>query len=402
MCLKKRSEISSLTRQVNSPYLRISIQGFFFWLAYDLSRFPVIPLYAKELGLSPETIGFAVAASTITGIFGKFLSGGLSDSLGRRILMIVACLVAAITPLFYFLATSAGSLIALRLFHGLGTAIMGPVGRALVSDIVEESRRGERLSTYTASTNVGTMAGRSLGGFLLFWGGFLFPFLASALAGAVALGIALRWPRDRRHPFEIGPMIRRMGAGFREVGSNGTVLVTSGTEAIQFLATGAIDAFLPIYAKVVAGLNDWQVGALFGVQVATTILSKPFMGWLSDRAGRKPQIVVGFLIGALVVWLLPWQGSFTVLAILVVIYGFSVAITTSATTALVTDVCEQRHYGAAHGVFGTIFDTGHALGPITAGFLIGSIGYQAAFGIYSLLLFAASILFGFLVKVRAK
>ena len=379
-------------------YFRICIQGFFFWLAYDLSRFPVIPLYAQKLGLSPEMIGLAVAASTITGMFGKFLAGGLSDSLGRRILMVTACAVAASAPLFYFLAVSADSLIGLRLFHGLATAIMGPVGRAFVSDIIEESRRGERLSTYTASTNLGTMAGRSLGGFLLFWGGFLYPFFASAVAGAVALLIAFRWPKDQRHPVELFPILRRMGEGFREVGSNRTVLITSLVEAIQFLVTGAIDAFLPIYAKVVAGLSDWQVGSIYGVQVATTLLSKPFLGWISDRVGRKPQILVGFLVGALVVWLLPWQNSFFALSVLAVIYGLSVAITTSATTALVTDVCQQKHYGAAHGVFGTLFDAGHASGPITAGFLVASLGYQASFGIYSALLFVASLLFGFLVK----
>lgn len=385
---------------MSRPFFLICFQGFFFWLAYDLSRFPVIPLYAQKLGLSPETIGLAVAASTVTGIFGKFLAGGLSDSLGRRILMVLACLVAATAPCFYFLAKSGETLIALRLFHGLGTAIMGPVGRALVSDLVEEGRRGERLSTYTASTNLGTMAGRSLGGFLLFWGGFFYPFFASCLAGVVALGIAIRWPRDQRHPLEWASLLRRMGEGFRQVGSNRIVLVTSLVEAMQFLATGAIDAFLPLYAKEVVGLSDWQIGSLYGVQVATTLVTKPIMGWISDRTGRKPQTVVGFLVGALTVWLLPWQNSFLVLAILVVIYGLSVALTTSATMALVTDVCEERHYGAAHGVFGTIFDAGHAAGPITAGLLISHLSYRPSFALYSLILFAASLIFGFLVKAR--
>ncbi len=381
-----------------NPFVRIGIQGFFFWLAYDLSRFPVIPLYAQHLGLTPQMIGVAVAASTITGIFGKFLAGGLSDSLGRRALMVTACLVATITPLFYLFTDSGTTLIALRFLHGFGTAIMGPVGRALVSDIVAPSHRGERLSTYTAATNLGTMTGRWFGGMLLFWGGFMFPFFASVVAGAVALLIAVQWPRDRHEPIRMAPLLRRMGEGFREVGSNRTVLITSLVEAFQFLATGAIDAFLPIYAKTVAGFTDWQVGTLYAVQVATTIVTKPFMGWLSDRVGRKPQTIVGFLVGALVVWLLPWQGSFVVLCLLVIIYGLAVGITTSATTALVTDVCEQRHYGAAHGVFGTLFDAGHAAGPITAGFLIAGIGYRGGFAIYSGLLLAASLLFGFLVR----
>ncbi|MBI4374557.1 MAG: MFS transporter [Deltaproteobacteria bacterium] len=380
-------------------YFRVCLQGFFFWLAYDLSRFPVIPLYAQKLGLPPEAIGFAVAASTMTGIFGKMISGALSDSVGRKIMMVIACVVATVLPTLYFLADSASSLIMIRLFHGLGTAIMGPVGRAFVADIVPETKRGNWLSTYTSSTNLGTMAGRSLAGFFLYWGGFFYPFAASAVAGLIALGIALRWPDDRRHPFELRPLLRRMGQGFREVGSNLSVLVTSLVEAFQYMAVGVVDAFLPIYAEGV-GLLEWQIGLLFGVQMATTLLLKPFMGHLSDRFGRKPQIILGLIFGGLVLWRIPWETTFFSLGLLVILFGIAVALTTSATAALITDLCNREHYGAAHGVFGTILDVGHATGPISAGFLIASIGYRPGFVIYSVLLILASLLFSVLVEVR--
>ncbi|MBI2083344.1 MAG: MFS transporter [Deltaproteobacteria bacterium] len=380
-------------------FSRICLQGFFFWLAYDLSRFPVIPLYAQKLGLPPEAIGFVVAASTMTGIFGKMLSGALSDSLGRKVMMVVACFVATVLPTLYFFADSATSLIVIRVFHGLGTAIMGPVGRAFVADIVPANRRGNWLSTYTASTNLGTMAGRSLGGFLLFWGGFFYPFIASAVAGLVALGLALQWSSDQRHGFEWRPLIQRMGKGFREVGSNLSILMTSLIEAIQYLAVGVVDAFLPLYAKGV-GLLEWQIGLLFGVQMGTTLLLKPLMGYLSDQFGRKPQIILGLIMGGLVLWRIPWETSFTFLCLLVIIFGISVALTTSATTALITDLCEREHYGAAHGVFGTILDIGHATGPISAGFLIASLGYRPGFAIYSAILILASLLFLVLVKPR--
>lgn len=41
------------------------------------------------------------------------------------------------------------------------------------------------------------------------------------------------------------------------------------------------------------------------------------------------------------------------------------------------------------GVFGTIFDVGHASGPILGGLLVGALGYGWAFFILSLLLVAA-------------
>lgn len=384
---------------MNSLYLRICIQGFFFWFAYDLARFPVIPLLAQKLGLPPEAIGFAVAASTITGIFGKSIAGGLSDSLGRKGLMLFACIVATLLPATYFLANDATSLITIRLFHGLGTAIMGPVGRAFVVDLVPAERRGNLLSTYTAGTNLGTMAGRSLAGFLLFWGGFFFPFAASALAGLIALIMVLQWPRDQREPFQAS-LFRKLLQGFREVGSNRVVCLTSVAEAVQYMTMGAVDAFLPIYAKERVGLSDWQIGLLYGTQVATTILLKPVLGWVSDKIGRKPQIVGGLLFGGLLVWRLPWERSFGLLILLIAGFGAAVALTTSATSALITDVCERRHYGVAHGLFGTFLDTGHALGPISAGFLIGTFDFRPSFLFYGFVLILTSLFFGFLVKAE--
>ncbi|MBI4196305.1 MAG: MFS transporter [Deltaproteobacteria bacterium] len=384
---------------MKNSYFQICLQGFLFWLAYDLSRFPVIPLYAQKLGLPPEAIGFVVAASTLTGMFGKFLAGGLSDALGRKALMVFACLIAAGLPGFYFFADSAGTLIILRLFHGLGTATMGPVGRAFVSDIVSPEQRGNRLSSYTAMTNLGTMAGRSLGGFLLFWGGFLFPFAASLLAGLLALGIALRWPSDRKDFVHWKELWNRLLRGFYEVGQNRVVLVTSLAEAIQYLALGAVDAFLPIYAKSIH-LEDWQIGLFYGLQTGSLILMKPGMGWISDRFGRHPQIIIGLFSGALVLWRIPLETSFAALAALVVCFGMTIAFVTSATTALITDVCQKEHYGAAHGVFGTIMDAGHASGPILSGFLIARWGYRFGFGTAAVALVIASLLFFFLVRQK--
>ena len=378
-----------------TPFRRIAIVGFSFWLSYDLARFPVLPLYAQHLGVSAPLIGWIVAASTITGIFGKFVSGGLSDIVGRRVMMLLASTIAVTAPLFYYFATDPASLIMLRLFHGFGTAIMGPVTRAAVSDIAPANQRGQQLSTFSAISMSGTMTGRWLGGAILFWGGFLMPFFAACVAGLAVLVLLLRWPHDSPKKDVELHMVDRWIAGFREVISHRVILVTSVVEAIQFMATGAIDAFLPIYAKTVAGLNEWQVGSLFGVTAIATLVTKPLFGTLSDRIGRRPQIIGGFLVGAAVVWVFPHFSSFWVLAGLATVYGFGVAVTTSATAAYITDVCAREHYGAAHGVFGTIFDIGHAAGPITAGLLVGAFSFVPAFAVFSCLLVLAAVVFTF-------
>lgn len=50
-------------------------------------------------------------------------------------------------------------------------------------------------------------------------------------------------------------------------------------------------------------------------------------------------------------------------------------------------------YGAAHGVFGTIYDVGDALGPIAAGFLVATVGYARMLQTMALVAFAMALVF---------
>ena len=86
--------------------------------------------------------------------------------------------------------------------------------------------------------------------------------------------------------------------------------------------------------------------------------------------------------------------SFSLMVLACALYGLGVAVTTSATAAYVTDLCRQQDYGAAHGVFGTIYDVGHWSGQTLSGILVAAIGYRGAFGIYAAGLLAASVMFG--------
>jgi MFS transporter, DHA1 family, multidrug resistance protein len=77
----------------------------------------------------------------------------------------------------------------------------------------------------------------------------------------------------------------------------------------------------------------------------------------------------------------------------VFVYAAGVAVTTAATSAYVTDVSPRARYGAAHGVFGTIYDVGDAAGPIVAGLLVAAWGYPLMFQIMATVAIAAAPLF---------
>jgi MFS family permease len=226
-------------------------------------------------------------------------------------------------------------------------------------------------------------------------------FLLSGLTGTIALilGIGLvRGGAQVEKAPALGEIYGRLFSGIKEVLSDQRIAITSWMEGVHLLAVGALEAFLPVYAIKVAGLNAFQVGLLWGVQVVTTILSKPLMGRTSDRYGRRPVIAAGLALSALAFGAIPLLKEFSSLLTAAALFGLGEAFVTSSANALVADLCRQRHFGTAMGAFGTIFDIGHAAGPILAGYLLLSLNYLQSFWILATLLLISIPVFLWLVQ----
>lgn len=396
-----------------SHFTALCSVGFFARLSYALARSPVLPLFALYLGAGPEAIGFAVGVSTITGIFFKLPAGALSDIIGRKKTMLIGLLFFAVMPYTYLMVKDYNMLIVIRFIHGLATAIYGPVSMAVVSDVAG-IKKGEMLSWFSSVTIIGNLLGAPLGGFILHSGPgasaptfteFRYAYLASGIAGVFSLFMALAVLKGNNVHGKVRGMKeahKRFISGIKEVISDRMVVITSGMEGLQNLTVGALEAFLPIYAVKMVGLNEFQAGLLWGIQVTTTILSKPIMGKTSDRYGRKPLIIVGMILCAISFGAIPVFKDFYSLMAAAIIFGLGESFVTSSSAALIADICKEMHLGAAMGTFGTIFDIGHASGPILAGFLIVRFDYLYSFWIMSSALFLAIPLFIITVKVRKR
>ncbi len=378
----------------NIAYVKLSSAAVLLYLSYALARTPVIPLYTKTLGASPEVIGWAVAASTITGIFVKLPAGTLSDILGRRQMLRIGALVFALTPFLYPLATVISVFVLLRFIHGNATAIFGPTASAAISDIVPASERGVKLGLYASVQGVGQAVGPLLGGFLISWQGFQLPFLASGIVGVFGLLIVLMIP-GRKTSASHREVVARFITGFREVMSNHGIILTSTAVASQMFVVGGYNAFLPLFASEVVGLDAWQIGIIFGVQTTVTLLVRPMMGKLSDLIGRKPMVIAALTLSGVLILLLPLLRTFALLVAFGCVWGLAASVVSSVASAFITDLARKAHYGAAHGTFGTIFDIGEATGPILAGLLVGQLGFTWMFTALGIQLLVYTAVFTF-------
>ena len=370
-------------------------------LGYQMARSPVLPAFAADLGAGPELLGVIVAASTITGVFFKLPAGALSDVLGRKRMMVLGALFFAFPPLLYPFVNDPWSLLALRFLHGFATAIFSPVAAAYVAGLRAEGR-GARLGWYASANDIGATGGPMIGGFLLYFtASFEATYLVVGALGILTLVIVLLLPDldppQARAAKTLSERLAEFRQGLREVLGAPPILIASGIEAVMYFGYAAFLGFLPIYAKQV-GLNDAEIALVLGAQLVAAMVVKPISGRLSDRFGRKPVIITGLLFCIAALPLIFRSESFTAFALFSIVLGIGVGAVTPVTNALIADLASAKRLGAAMGVFGTVFDFGEAMGPIVAGFLIGSLGYAATFDVLAAATLAATIVLMFAVR----
>ena len=373
--------------------VRLATASFLAYTSYALCRTPLLPLFARGLGAGPSLIGLVMGASTLTGVFVKLPAGALSDLLGRRRLLLTGAVIFAALPFTYLAVSTLPVLVLLRVAHGSATAIFGPVAAASLSDIAPAGKRGAWLSTYSTAQGAGQALGPVLAGYLIAVGRFDYAF---AVAGLIALGVPVivsGW-RDTLPVTTAREPWQEFKRGIAEVSGDRLVLATSGAQAAQFVLHGALTAFLPLYGRDALGLTVTQLGWLFGVQSLTTLAVRPAIGFVSDRVGRRWVIVAGLVVCSTAVVLVSLATVMSEIIAAIVVYATGVATTTAATSAFITDVTRRVRYGAAHGVFGTIYDVGDALGPIAAGVLISWVGYSRMFQVIAAFALTMAVVFG--------
>jgi len=368
-----------------------------------MSKNPALPLFIKSFGVPPGTLGLIAAASTVTGILVSLPAGVLSDQWGRRWVILLSMAVFASAPFLYLAVHSPWQLVFVRVYHGLATAILGPVAMAAVADTFRQGR-GERMAWYSSATMVGRFLAPTVGGLLILGQDFRYVYLGCGLAGTLALLTATRLPRAAQASLSscnskgsLSARWMRTQGELRYILTNKRILITSLVEAAQYLAFGCVETYLPLYLTGV-GLLPRQIGPLFTVQVLAMTLTKPLMGRLSDRWGRTTTIAAGLLLGALAMAAMPQTGAHLLLAGLAAVFGLGMATVTASTSALVSDLSRGGAYGSALGVLSSIMDVGHASGPVMGGLLVQAAGYGGAFAAIGGILALAAVAFARLAR----
>jgi MFS transporter, DHA1 family, multidrug resistance protein len=396
-----------LTKADSRYFIILCVMGAFAILSSTMSKSPVLNPFAKSLDTPVDLLGLVAAASTIPGILVSLPAASLSDLIGRRKMLLVSAFVFASAPFMYLFVANWWQLALVRFYHGFATAIFVPVTEATVAERFPV-KRGERISILNSVTGIGRMAAPTLGGLILALftingviapQGFQTLYLAVAVAGITAFALAFLLLTDKikvkaEPKAGVKTVTLKMFGGWREIIQSRGVLAVSLVQASQYYMFGAVEFFIVGYITDVAKLDAFYSGIFLTTQVATLIISRPLLGRLSDKKGRRVQMIVGSIVSSLLLLAVPFTTQFPILLLLAIGNGVGFAAVISSTSPLMAELAPKGLVGASMGFLATTMDIGQTLGPIVSGIILATaFDYTGLFASLSLLLIVSAAIF---------
>ncbi len=377
----------------SKPFFLITLADFLARSAYQMGKTPLLPIFAASLGASGAFLGLIVSVSTVTGLFLKPLFGILSDRWGRRVWLLIGTAFFAFMPFLYRFIQTPEQLLAIRLVHGLATAIYGPVTLAYIAELSRNRKPGARrhspvaedIGWFQLARSGGYIAGPALAGWLLLSRDATAVFTIIGIISCAVFLPILSLPETReteRRKRKGGPasarppLLRDIKNAIRDGGRTPAVWLTGGLEAITFIALYTLKAFLPIYA-LDAGVSVALVGLYFSLNEAAHVLGKPFCGRLGDRWGYLPTISLGMLLLAAALPLAPALDQGPLFLLPAALMGLAQALIFPAAIALVSNRISPERLGAGMGLIGMLQNFGKVAGPVLGGLAIMTLGYEA-------------------------
>ncbi len=231
------------------------------------------PQMAVELGTSASMIQLTLTAFMVGLGVGQLIIGPLSDSMGRRRLLLVCIAVCLGSGVVCALAPSPLVLIAGRLIQGFTGGAGMVLGRAIVADLTRGPTTLRLMNALMAAGAIAAVIAPVIGGQIVAWSGWRMVFWVISGVMAFLLGMAA-WAV----PESLAPEKRR-SVGFAEFGRGmGAVLSNRAYVAYLVTSVGSLGAFFayisgsPFVLQEYMGLGVRAFALVFGVNAVGLVL----------------------------------------------------------------------------------------------------------------------------------
>jgi MFS family permease len=341
--------------------------------------YPLIPVFLTTvLGASAGFVGAIEGAAESTAALLKLATGWWSDRIRRRKPLVVGgYAIAAVLRPFVAVAQTASQVLMIRVGDRIGKGVRNSPRDALLAESVDSSARGRAFGITSAADNAGALLGPLIAFAMLTWwhASLRTVFWFAAIPGIAAVLAAF---------FGLKEIERRADAtDSKHIGLAGNM----GGRFWAFLAVifvftlgNSTDAFLLLRAKDL-GVPVALAPILWAVLNAVKALSNIPGGALSDRIGRRPTLIAGWIVYAIVYFLFARASTSWHAWALFAAYGLYFGLTEGAQLALVADVVPKERRGVAYGWYYLAIGIGALPASLIFGLMWERFGSAFAFSV---------------------
>ncbi|MFP3569871.1 Bcr/CflA family multidrug efflux MFS transporter [Paraburkholderia sp. SIMBA_030] len=320
---------------------------------------PSLPTIAQAFA-----VGTGTAQTTLTSFMfgfsiGMLLYGPLSDTYGRRPVLLGGIVMYALASVACALSFSIGSLVTFRFVQALGAGAASVLARAIARDAHGPSDAARVLSMLAIVTSIGPLLAPLIGGQLLLLGGWRVVFVVLTLFGAVCavtafLKVPETWPREKRAQSALLQSFGAYGKLLRDPVAWGHMLCGGMAFASMFAYITATPFVYIEYFHVSAQ----HYGFLFALNIIGIMFGNLMNTRLVGRLGSLP--IISFAatvscVGSLFVCLVSltgWGGLWSIVFGLFFVVGVVGLLSANCTTDLMHRY--PMNAGAAAAVFGAV------------------------------------------------
>jgi multidrug resistance protein len=361
--------MKNMVQLVRSPLFLMAMTVFIDFTGFGLV-IPLLPFWAQHLGANALIIGLLSTRFALAQVLFTPLLGALSDRVGRKPIILGSLLVEGFSFALTALAGSLPLLFVARTIGGLGASNLGSA-QAVVADVTPREGRARAMGMIGAAIGLGFVVGPALGGVLAPLGPAL-PFWVSM--GVALLNALLVWvflPETRTRLAENTPGMRRtMPGGWSKAFRNATVARLVGINLLYTVAFTGMETVFALFTQHTFGWTARQNGLLFTyIGVIVVVMQGGLVGLLVKWLGEQRLLLVGLLLLAGGLLLLPWSTHLALLLLVLGILGAGDGAVTPIVSTLLSFASPADAQGETLGVAQGIAGLGRMLGPLAAGSL---------------------------------
>lgn len=344
---------------------------------------PFIPIYAAQLGATSTEIGLVQAINSVSPSIAQIPWGFVVDKIRKRVLfMSLGSFLFSLSLLFLVFADDPIKFIITVLLAYVFLAMAAPALNSLIGEYSSVSSRGKILAKLNAMASLGSMPATVLSGYIIYRVGgttgemYRIPLIMCFLFNIAAAVVALRIKETSfsQASFSVKGWVKALK-------TNPYFKKFCLLSVFQGFTMGLAWPLFTLTVVKVIRADMFQISLLSVVSASTAIFVRRFTGRLTDRAGRKPLIVLGRMGLFLIPLIYALATSIYELVIVNFVVGILTAASDVALSAYLLDISPKTMRGSYISLYNAVAGSFTFLGSTIGGYLLDSL-LSSGYGFY--------------------